>query len=224
MMRAASSRIVGDEAAAEHDAVAVADRHRIAAREAALDAPHADRQQARAARAAPARRRRPRAACRAARARRRSRSCGPSTGFDGVRNQVQRAPSAMRRSGFLRAPVGDDHVGAAGGRDLARLDLGAHAAAGELGGGAARHRLDRRRDALDDRECAAPRDRTPAAPCRGRRCRRAAPGDRRRSSSRRARRGGRCRRSGSRVVATVSFSLMTGTARSRAASASSRGR
>ena len=49
-------------------------------------------------------------------------------------------------------PVGDHHMGAAGGRDAAGLDLGAHAAARQFRGRAARHRLDLRRHALDDRD------------------------------------------------------------------------
>ena len=43
-------------------------------------------------------------------------------------------------------------MGAAGGGDLAGLDLGAHAAARKLGRRAAGHRLDRRRDRRDDRD------------------------------------------------------------------------
>ena len=41
---------------------------------------------------------------------------------------------------------GDDHVGPGGQRDLAGLDLGAHAALGQLGAGVARHGLDLGRD------------------------------------------------------------------------------
>ncbi len=133
-------------------------------------------------------------------------------GFDGVRNQVQRPPSAMRFERVLHPAVGDDHVRAAGGGDLGRLDLGAHAAARQLGGGAARHRLDLGRDALDHRNMPRVGIRSPAARCRGRRCRRAAPAGPRRPWWRRGPPAGRCRRSGSRSVATVSFSLTTGTA------------
>ena len=74
------------------------------------------------------------------------------TGFDGVRNQVQRRAVGDRLQRPLAPPVGDDHVDAADGCDLAGFDLGAHAAARQVRAGAARHRLDRRRDALDCRD------------------------------------------------------------------------
>ena len=78
------------------------------------------------------------------------------TGLPGARNQVARRAGFDRVQRIVDVAGGDHHVGAGGGGDLAGLDLGAHAAAGMVGGGLARHRLDLGGDARHERRCAWP--------------------------------------------------------------------
>ena len=73
------------------------------------------------------------------------------TGLTGVRNQVAARARGDRLQGMIDPAGRDHHVGAPGGGDLAGLDLGLHAAAGEFRIGGSRHRLDLRRDALHHR-------------------------------------------------------------------------
>ena len=120
------------------------------------------------------------------------------TGSDGARNQVQGAPVRQRPQRVLHGAGRDDHVGAGGQRDLAGLDLGDHAAARQLGAGAAGHGLDLGRDLAHLSEALGAGAAAGRQRCRARRRRRAAPGNRRSSCWRRAPTGGRCRRSGSR--------------------------
>ena len=142
--------VVGDEAAADFGAVRPAHDHGIAARERALDLDDAGRQQAVAAP-----QRRDRAGIDRERALRLERAGDP---FLARRDRIGRRqePGAAAAVGdraqrMLDAARRDHHVGAAGGGDLAGLDLGLHAAARQFRAGGARHRLDLRRDALDQR-------------------------------------------------------------------------
>ena len=73
------------------------------------------------------------------------------TGLAGVRNQVQRPPSAYRLQRMLDLARRDQHMRARRRRDLRRLDLGEHAAARQFGFRRARHAFDFRGDGLDDR-------------------------------------------------------------------------
>ena len=191
--------VIGDEAAADLVAVGAAHHHRIAARELALD---------------PASRRPAAGSCP-----RRSAATAPSsttsvpvgssepaihflravTGLPGVEEpggaaRRRRSPAADARCGPRRSPCAvPPAVAILPASILVCMPPRDSSEPAPPG-----HRLDLRRDALDHRNAAWRRSRGRAAPCRARRRRRAAPAGRRSPWWRRARPGGRCRRSGFR--------------------------
>ena len=73
------------------------------------------------------------------------------TGLPDARNQVAAGAGLDRVERMIDVAGCDHHVGAGGGRDLAGLDLGAHAAARVIGRGVAGHRFDLGGDARHQR-------------------------------------------------------------------------
>jgi hypothetical protein len=214
MRRTRVHRVIGDEAAADLGAVGIADHDAVAARELALDRRDAGRQQALALASGPRRRRHRRPA----RAPRLERAGDPDLARgDGIgRRQEPGAGRAVRRCapGDGTLPGGDHHMRARGGGDRPASILV-------------------RMPPRDSSDAAPPAMASISGVMRGTtgisvaagivlRRRRIEPvdvgkqheADRRRPWWRRAPRAGHCRRSGFRLVATVSFSLTTGTARS----------
>ena len=198
-MRLGVLGLVADQAAGDLAAGLVADHHRVALVEAALDAPHARRPAGSCRAAPPPPRRRPPPAPRPAPGSRRSRPCRPRPGVVEASITVARSPSSTACSGD-GAAAQRDHRGAAGGAgDPGGGELGGHAAGADPGAGVgpAGHGLDLRRQPRHAGQMLggriAPRDRR----CRARPRPTAAPARPRRSSAPRGRPAGRCRRSGS---------------------------
>ena len=121
------------------------------------------------------------------------------TGSEGAMNHVHgRAVGDRPQRVLSTLPEVMTMCGPGGHRDLAGLDLGAHAALGQLGAGVAGHGFDLGRDLGYMVDALGIGVGIRAARCRGRRCRTTERGNRRKPSRRRGRTGGRCRRSGSR--------------------------